>query len=255
MATLGPPGRGAVGDPQAASADRSWFSSYQADGRSPRLAPMDRVTAWQRAQSVRGWLVFVGGLPGCSPRCDSFPLILNFLPELGTGEHRFIPPHKVFNSPGDPRCWLTPLPLPGSSHCTLVLTFRLYQYQSPCRLCSVIPQGLCTCCFFLPGGLLSVIQSLIRCCLSPEVLHDTLTLLSPERLLPSFPGVTFVPLLSLSVWVLLSRWGSPPRPLRHQTVSSLRVEAGLWFCVPSRPSAWHSRLLGLCLFVADNRAT
>lgn len=62
------PGLRAVGDPHAARADRSWFSSYQADapvasdGHSPQLALIDRVTAWQRAQSVGG--VGVGGVCG-----------------------------------------------------------------------------------------------------------------------------------------------------------------------------------------------
>ena len=45
------PGLGAVGEPPAGSADRSWFGSYQADACvtsddcSPPLALMDRVMA------------------------------------------------------------------------------------------------------------------------------------------------------------------------------------------------------------------
>lgn len=70
-------------------------------------------------------------------------------------------------------------------------------------------------------------KALIRGCLFPEVLHDTLTLLSPERCLSPFLGMTFVFCASSSVWVPLSCWGSHPSPLHCQTLSSLRAEAGL----------------------------
>ena len=55
------PGLGAVGEPPAGSADRSWFGSYQADvcvtsdDRSPQLALMDHVMARQWVQVVGRW--------------------------------------------------------------------------------------------------------------------------------------------------------------------------------------------------------